>query len=213
MKKIVMVLSILLILGGLGCAALSELITPAEIDRKAVCYAEDRGVAEPNEFDGYPNLAKAKKLGQYVESAYAVKMQEIEQAAETEELKHSIHAKTTRINTQAGIQREDMLFGETGLLSLGLSMLGAGGFAGFLGLMRKRPGDITKEEYETAVASAGGKTSDELTTKQRQFAQLISGIGKFVETLPPPLVAQFKSTMNEHQDTDTQIAVAAVKKS
>lgn len=216
MKKVVVIISVLLMLGGLGCAALSEFLTPAEIDGGAVKYVVDAGVADTNDYTGYPNLLKANRLVKDIDAAHVLNKQELEQAIQRDDTAHSILYGRAYTNQQTSIQREGMLFGETGLLSLGMSMLGAGGFAGFLGLMRRRPGDISKEEYESAMASAGGKTREELTVKQKQFAQLVWGVQEFMdtwETANPEVVEGMKIVMDKNQDVDTQIAVATVKKS
>ena len=52
MKKILLILSVVLLMSGLGCAALSHYITPAEIDRDAVSYAHLAGTARLEDYDG-----------------------------------------------------------------------------------------------------------------------------------------------------------------
>jgi hypothetical protein len=129
-------------------------------------------------------------------------------------LEYSIHKSVVANNVEVGMQREEMLFGEKGLLSLGLSMAGFGTLTGFLGLMRKRPGDITSAEYEQALAQAQGKTVEELSVKQRQFVQLVQGINAYITALPKddPNRLVIKTALSMTQDTDTQIAVQTVKK-
>ena len=126
---------------------------------------------------------------------------------------HGIHQKVTTINQQVAVQREKAWFGETGLLSLGLSMMGAGSAAGLLGLICKRPGDITAPEMEQAMATATGKTKEELSVKKKQFAQLIKGVQAFINARSDSVTSdQIKACMNASQDQDTQAAVAVIKK-
>lgn len=221
MKKVIVILSVLLMLGGLGCAALSQLITPAEVDRAALKYAIDAGVAEPNDYNAwYPNLDEATRLKDDVDSAHIVNQEGLQHLIEKDVTRHGIHQKVTTRNRISGIQREELLFGETGILSLGLSMIGAGGFAGVLGLMRKRPGDVTPQELEQTVVSATGKTAEELSAKQKQFVQVVSGIQKFMDTYKDTsdnkeavMLKEMKILCNATQDIDTRQAVAVAKTS
>jgi hypothetical protein len=124
---------------------------------------------------------------------------------------HGIHQKVVASNKAAGIRREEQLFGETGLLSLGLSMMGAGGAAGLLGLSRKRPQDVTAAEMESAIATVKGESVEELSAKEKQFAQLVKGIGEFMATNPAGGEV-LKPIMDKCQDAETKVAVATVKK-
>jgi len=215
MKKIVAVLGVLMMLAGMGCAALSDYITPADIDQTAVKYAASAGVSDPNYYEGYPNVVKADKLRVDVDAAYNVKSLDLQQQIQDNDMQYSIIKKTVTNNATIGHQREEMLFGETGLLSLGAGMLGSGILAGFLGLMRKRPQDITKEEFDSALAQATGKSQEELAAKTRQLQQVVVGVDKFMTAwneANPEVVDEFKSIMDKTQDTDTQVAVATIKK-
>lgn len=222
MKIIIVLISLFLIVAGLGCVAISELATPARIDTKAKVYAVERG-ADANDYRGYPNLAMSNQLLRDIESGHLKTVQDIQQAADRENLEYSIVTDTTKIDNQIAKQREQMLFGEKGLLSLGLSMVGFGTLTGLIGLMRKRPGDITQVEMEQALATVTGKTTEELSAKQRQFAQLVKGVQEFMDTYrkTPPIgegsaeivLKDMKAFFNATQDTDTQVAVAEVKKS
>ena len=212
MKKVVAVLSVILILAGLGCATLSHMITPGEVDKSAVKYVVDAGVAEPNEYKGYGNLLKATKLKEDVKAAHITNQLELAQAAQRENLEHSIHEKSTFNNHHVAVQREEQLFGTTGLVSLGLSMAGFGSLTGLLGLARKRPGDITKPEMEQALATVTGKTKEELSLKEKQFVQLVKGVQEFMDAPRKPEEAEaLKRYLDKHQDRDTQVAVAAAK--
>lgn len=215
MKTLIVTLSLMLVIAGLGCATLSTYVTPAKIDRGAVDYAVDAGVAEPNDYDGYPNLLKAGNLQNDVDSAHSVIQLSLQQQAQKDDLDYSIHRDTASSNYTIGVQREEMLFGEKGLLTLGLSMAGFGTLTGLVGLMRKRPGDVTTAEMEQTVAQATGKTTEELSTKERQMIQLVKSVQAFRDTFKrtnPDTIAAMDTILNEKQDTDTRITVAKIKK-
>lgn len=212
MKSLIAILSIMLIVIGMGCVALSSRITPATVDQGALQYAIAAGVAEPGDYDAwYPNLAEAERLVKDVDAANLLNQQELQHLMEKDNTQHGIHRGVTVSNRQVGQRREEQLFGEAGLLSMGLSLLGAGGFAGLLGLMRKRPGDITKPEMEQALATATGKTTEELSLKEKQMIQIIKGVQAYMDNNAGNAVL-LKSAMNEAQDKDTQAAVAVIKK-
>lgn len=216
MKTLIAILSIMLIVIGMGCATLSSLITPAEVDRDALRYAIDSGVAELDDYNAwYSNLAEAERLVRDVDAANLLNQQGLQHLMDKDNTLHGIHRGVTVNNRQVGRQREETLFGETGLLSIGLSMMGAGGFAGLLGLSRKRPGDITKPEMEQALATATGKTTAELSLKEKQMIQLVKGIQAYMNSLTNASggsMTQLKAALNSAQDKDTQAAVAVIKK-
>jgi len=212
MRTIVIIMSLFLMLAGLGCAALSEFVTPAGIDRNAVRYVDSSGVADANDYRGYPNLLKAGRLKKDVDAAHDTIQLDLAQQVQKDNLEYGIHTDTTSRNLVVAQQREETLFGETGLLSLGMSMAGIGTLTGFLGLMRKRPGDVTTVEMEQALAQATGKSVEDLSVKQRQFTQVIQGIEKFTDSITSDEWNRFKDVMNQAQDTDTQIAVQSIKK-
>jgi len=214
MKTLILLLSTLLIAAGVGCAVLSHQVTPAEVDQAALDYAIDAGVAEPNDYNAwYPNLDEATRLKRDVDSAHVLNQEELQHLMEKDVTQHGIHQKVTTTNKIVAQQREEALFSETGLLSLGLSMMGAGGAAGLLGLMRKRPGDITAPEMEQALATATSKTTEELSVKEKQFVQLVKGVQAFMEhDADDNYKNALKDRLDKAQDKDTQAAVAVVKK-
>jgi hypothetical protein len=218
MKKLIVLLSIALMTVGLGCAALSSYVTPAEVDQDAVWYAVDAGVARQSDYNKswFPNMADAARLKKDVDDSHAVNQQEIIHLMDRDNLVYGIHKDVVASNLMVAQQREEMLFGETGLLSLGLSMAGMGGFAGLLGLMRKRPQDWTPAEVEATIAETTGRTTAELSAKEKQFVQLVKGVQAFIEgggSQSDGGVTCLKATMDKYQDTDTRAAVAVVKAS
>jgi len=206
--KTILSLFCLTILGvGLGCAAMSEYVTPATLDQKAVNYVVSAGVAEPNDFKGYANLEKAIRLEAAVESAYQVKTLILNQMLEKNELDHGVLKGTVVANRQKAGEREATLFGPTGLLSMGLSLLGVGGLGGVLGLMRKRPGDITPQEMESALAELKGSVTD----KDRQFIEVVKGVQNYINANPGTIADGLKTAISAVRGTDTKQAIAAAK--
>ena len=209
MKTILSFLCLVSIAVGLGCAALSEYITPARIEPKAVAYAADAGIADPAAFEGYQNLEKALRLEAAVNAAHQAIQFSYAQLMEKDNLDYSILNDLVMNNLSIARAREESLFGEAGLLSIGLSMIGAGGFAGIIGLMRKRPGDITKEEMESTLTSIKG----ELTDKDRQLIELVRGIQSFIDAngKSETVVSELKKYLATAQSTDTKVKVAEAK--
>lgn len=216
MKTTIMVCSIFLLAAGLGCAALSSFITPAMIDGHAVDYVVAAKVADSNDYKGYPNLLKAEKLQTDVDSAHTIIQFDLQQQIHKDDLNYSIHKKVVAANYFKAQRQEEFLFGEKGLLTLGLSLAGFGTFTGLIGLMRKRPGDVTRTEMENAVAQIEGKTSAELSDKQKQFIELVKGVQIFMDENKerfPFQIKTLKETFDRTQDESTQIAVAQIKAS
>ena len=222
MKKLMVVISLVLIVVGLGCTAMSHYVTWAEIDRNAVEYAIDAGVAEPNDYDDWwTNIVTLERLERDVDGGHKIVQLNLKQLIQKDDLEYSIHKDMVSTDLAVAFQREKLLFGETGLLSMGLGLMGFGGLTGLLGLMRKRPGDITAPEMEQALASATGKTSAELSVKEKQFVQLVKGLQVFRDrykvkktftVMIPSMLEDLRIALDSKQDVDTQAAVAVVKK-
>ena len=213
-KLTIVILSIALIVGGLGCATISSLITPAVIDRNAVGYVESAGIADANEFSGYPNLDKAVKLERKVGDAHEIRQLELIQKIDQDNLSYALLSKTTTSNRTIAQAREEQLFGPDGLLTLGLSMAGFGSLTGLIGLMRKRPGDITPEELKQAIS---GKDA-ELSNTEEQLFEIVKGIQKFIELGKDPTNPQLadniellKNQLDRIESADTKQTVAQIK--
>ena len=214
MRYVIAIASLIVLCGGLGCAALSNLVTPAEIDRQAVAYVASAGVADANEYAGYGNMAKAEKLKTDVTTAHQTIQLDLEQQAAKDNLTYAVLSETVANNYAAAVKQEETLFGPTGLLSLGMTAAGMGTLTGLIGLMRKRPGDVTSAELEQAVDEVAQQSGEELTTKQRQITQLVQGVSEYMKTLKdaPASLESLKTALRMTQDTDTQVAVETVKK-
>jgi hypothetical protein len=208
MKTTLSILCTLILGVGIGCASLSEYLTPAAIDKQAVEYAASAGVADVNDFTGYANLEKAIRLETAVSSAYEVKAMVLTQMQEKNKLDYEILRGVVTANAAAARDQETQLFGETGLLSLGMTALGFGGLTGLLGLMRKRPGDITSQEMESAVASIKG----EVTVRDKQIIEIVKGVQKILDKYPKGTAfGDEMRTLLSNQSSDTRQTVAVVK--
>src|SRR5512143_2530650 len=100
MKTTLSIICILALGLGIGCASLSEYVTPATVDQKAVEYAASAGVVDANDFDGYANLEKAIRLEVAVKSAYEVKTLALTQMQEKNQLDYGILSGVTMGNTK-----------------------------------------------------------------------------------------------------------------
>ena len=195
-------------IGGLACASLSEYVTPARISPKAIEYVEEANVVEPNAFNGYPNLDKANRLAQAVVAAYEVNSLALSQLQEKNNLDYSLLNDIVIKNRQEAQAREEELFSQTGYLSMGLSLAGFGGLGGLLGLMRKRPGDLTQQDYELAVNSING----EVQKRDNQLIEVVKGVQDFInEHKDDQLVADLKGMLEKRQSEGTKQTVGKIK--
>lgn len=220
LRSLVIVMSLLCIIVGAGCVALSQRATPADVDAKAKAYVIESGLADANDFEAwYPNLEQAGKLKKAVDAAHEINQLELQQKMEQDNLRYNIHKEVVTNNYKNGQAREELLFGEKGLLSLGLSMAGFGTLTGFVGLARKRPGDVTPQELGLAVEQAVGKTNGDLTEKEKQLIEVVKGVQKYIDTYRDTtdnkeavMINTLKELCSKAQDTSTQVAVATIKK-
>lgn len=215
MKYLIMIVGAIMTVAGVGCVALSHYITPADIDKNSVKYVEQTGVAEANDFAGWPNLFKAEKLKYAVDSAHQTIQLDLAQRMDKDNMVYAHLSEVANNNYQAAVSREEMLFSETGLLSMGLGLAGFGTLTGYLGLIRKRPTDVTLTDAQKMVADAVGKTTDQLTEKETQFVQVIMGVQQFISSFDnpkDPTVVKLKEALASQQDTSTEVAVATTLK-
>jgi hypothetical protein len=212
-KSLFSIISVLLVVAGLGCASLSYLATPADIDKNAVNYAADAGACDANDYKGYGNLDKASRLRKDVDQAHILNQEELQQALDRDNTQHAIHSGTTATNERAALEREEAIFGEGGLLTLGLTMAGMGGLGGVIGTFRKRPGDMTPEDHEKLLTAATGKTAEELSAKEKQLLQVVKGVKIFLDAKKAEgdNVLALREALSTATDDDTKVAVAGVK--
>lgn len=206
MKIVAYVLLGLMAISGIGCVALSEYITPAELNKQAISYVDKAGVVDANEFNGYANLHKAEKLARAIVAAYEVNTLALQQLQEKNNLDYNLLHDIAAKNLEIAKQKEEMLFSETGLLSMGLGLAGFGGLTGMIGLMRKRSGDITPQEMEQVVSDVKG----EVTAKDRQIIELVKGVQAFIKSGNGEAEA-LKAKLAAAQSADTKETVAKIK--
>lgn len=203
MKYLITVVSLCMLVAGMGCIALSQLVTPVpELDTQAITYVVDSGIADANEYKGYQNLYKALKLDKDVDIAHNIYQFNYTQLIEKDNHQYSIFDNLTDATVDVGMAREEALFGETGLLSMGLSLLGVGGMGTIIGLMRKRPQDWTKEEV-----------SNVLQVKDKRTKQIIVGISEFMHQYQDneDVILALKAACDKAQDNDTKLVVKELK--
>jgi len=214
---VVVTLSLLLICGGLGCVAMSKLITPATIDSRAKQYTLDAGISGPNDYDGWwDNLAGAEKLECDIDMAHGSIQLLLRQQMETDTATYAFLRDVVRTNVEQAQATEEFLFSEKGLMSTGLSMLGAGGLMGFVGLMRKRPQDWTPEDVQAAIVSAEVKADTVIMGKDQQLAELVTKVQKFLDLRqtdgePLPMASVLKEILGKKQSPELRETVAKVK--
>ena len=204
-RIIVLVVSVLLMALGLGCLPLSYYLTPAESDSDAIRYVTNASLSKDvNDYVGYPNLAKAMRLQRDVNTTHSRIQQGLNHEVEADNLEHSIHSKTTAANTKTGLEREALLFGPKGIIPLALSILGAGTLSGYIGLMRRKPGDVAKEVYFDSL--------DEIAEQATELFELVKGIEAFKKTLPSDNRRAMKQIFNDAQNKQTtQVRVAELR--
>lgn len=208
MKRIIalVLLAILGLTSFSGCVAVSKYATPATIDPTALQYVIEAGVTTPDAYRGYANLEKAERLVRDVEAARIVYELGLPQ---TPELDYDTLAKLSAANTKLAQENEASLFSPTGLITLVAGLMGFGGFGGLIGLMRKRPGDITPADMEKAMTKAGMDVND----KERQMLEIVKGIQVFLTEYnksSSPGKA-LRAALEAKTNTDTKQAVAVLK--
>jgi hypothetical protein len=210
---LLVLLTLLCVAAAVGCAAVSEYVTPAQIDQRAVDYAASAGIVDPNDYGGYGNLLKAVRLQTAVQAAYEVNSLQLQQMQERNELDYGLLNEVVSRNTKIAQAREEMLFSEKGLISLGLGLAGMGGLGGFLGLMRRRPGDVTQAEMRSALADAGVSVGK----KEEQMLEIILGVQAFLRAhqtevagggkADDAVAAQLKEFLDKAESKSTRQAV------
>ena len=85
---------------------------------------------------------------------------------------------------------------------MGLSLLGVAG-GGYLGLMRKRPQDITPVEMEQAL----GEVKGEVTDRDRKIIQIVASMKNVIEAQPKEAQEGMKKLLKAGQFPETRAAV------
>ena len=212
MKKntVLILIGLVAIIGGIGCASISELVTPAELDRRAVDYVDEAKVADANAFEGYGNLYKVRKLANALNNAHELNQFDLAKLMDADNLQYSQLAGSVGADLKQAQVREEMMFGADGLITLLLTAGGVGTLTGLVGLMRKRPQDLTPEEVQVAL----GQSTAALSEKQKQMYEIVTGVQRYIETFqgnpPNGTVESLKTALSKAQSADTKRVVAQI---
>jgi len=221
MKKIVYYVFMLAMaatmVAGVGCAAMSDYLTPATLDPQAVDYVVEAGVADANDYAGYANLYKARMLEIDMKGAHEWNVLYYAQLLDKENLSFGILNGVVERNRLEATALEKSIFDPTtGLLAAGLGLFGLAG-GGVLGLMRTKPGDWKPADVEDALTDLTVQIGD----KERQFIETVKGIQAFIDDAGREdgdsdltlleAVEGLKGWLADAQSTDTKKAVAVAK--
>ncbi len=206
MKKVIAYLLLALVVVGSGCiGTLSEHLTPGRIDRDVVEYVEGAGTGSAEDYKGFlfPSLAELKRLSTDLDAAIVVTNQELKHLVEQKQLQAKILKGVVTNDVEIAIAREEFLFNPTtGALAIGLSLLGVGA-GGYLGLLRKRPQDITPVEMEAALGEVRGELSD----RDGKIIQLVASMKNVIDAQPVAAQDEMKKILKATQLPKTRTAV------
>ena len=210
MRKILAYFVLAVVVIGGGCiGTLSEHFTPGRIDGDIVAFNEEAGTGTAEDYKGffYPSLADLKKLSTDFDAAVRVTLQELQHLVEQKQLQVKILKGVLTGDMEISLAREEFLFNPTtGALAVGLSILGIGA-GGYLGLMRKRPQDITPVEMETALGEVKGEVDD----RDRKIINLIVSMKHVIDTAPTEIAGkEIVKTLKAGQLPETRAAVKSV---
>lgn len=195
------------VIGGCAMGTLSQELTPGRTNPKVVAYNVSAGVSNAEDYKGwlYPSLSSVLRLQADFTAAVVLTDQELQHIIEKKKLNDDILKGTVDNDVKVSVAREDFIFNPTtGVLAIGLSMFGIAG-GGYLGLMRKRPKDITPDEMEAALGEIKGDVDD----RDRKIINLVASMRNV-------LVAQaqngkesldIKAILKSSQTPETQRAV------
>lgn len=209
MKKVIAYVVLAVVVIGGGCiGTLSEELTPGHVDERVVAYNEEAGTGAAADYKGllFPSLASVKKLRTDFEAAVVVTNQELKHLAEQKQLQAKILEGVVTADFKVASAREEFLFNPTtGALAVGLSLLGVGA-GGYLGLMRKRPQDITPVEMEKAL----GEVKGEVTDRDRKIIELVNSMKNVIDAQPTEAQKEMIATLKKGQLPETRAAVKDV---
>lgn len=181
MKKIFAYIVLAAVLIGGGCiGTLSEELTPGRCDPDVVVFNEEAGTGNSEDYKGlfFPSLASLKQLQADFKAAVAVTNQELKHLVEQKQLQMDILNGIVDDDVKIAVAREDFMFNPTtGALAIGLSLAGIGA-GGILGLMRKRPQDVTPVEMERALGEVKGEVND----RDRKIINLVASMRNVIHS-------------------------------
>lgn len=164
MKKLIAYVLLAIVVIGGGCiGTLSQELTPGRVDKDVVAYNEEAGTGRAEDYKGllFPSLASVLRLQTDFAAAVVVTNQQLKHLVEQKQLRADILKGIVDGDVEIAVGREDFIFNPTtGVLAIGLGLAGIGA-GGYLGLMRKRPQDITPAEMEQALGEVKGEVDDQ----------------------------------------------------
>ncbi len=207
-KKAIAYILLAVVLIGSGCiGTVSEHLTPGRCDSDVVDYVVEAGVGAAEDYKGwlYPSLAELKRLQSDLNAAIALTEQELIHLAEQKQLQAKILRGVVTNDVEIAIAREEFLFNPTtGALAIGLSLLGVAG-GGYLGLMRKRPQDVTPQDMEKALGEVKGEVDD----RDRKIINLVASMKNVIQAqaMNGDASLDIKAILKSSQSPETRIAV------
>lgn len=206
MKKILAYIVLATVVIGGGCmATLSEELTWGRVEKKVVAYNEEAGTGTAADYKGlfYPSLASVRRLQVDFRAAVIITKQELRHLVEQKNLQADILSGIVDGDEKIAAAREDFIFNPvTGVLAIGLGLAGMGG-VGYLGLMRKRPKDITPQDMEKALVSVKGEVDD----RDRKIISLIASMRNVIDAQPAAAQVEMKKLLKASQSPETRTAV------
>lgn len=206
MKKILAYIVLATVVVGSGCmATLSEELTWGRVEKKVVAYNEEAGTGTAADYKGlfYPSLASVRRLQVDFRAAVIITKQELRHLVEQKNLQADILSGIVDGDVKIAAAREDFIFNPvTGVLAIGLGLAGMGG-VGYLGLMRKRPKDITPQDMEKALVSVKGEVDD----RDRKIISLIASMRNVIDAQPAAAQVEMKKLLKAGQSPETRVAV------
>jgi hypothetical protein len=206
MKKLLAYIVLAVVVIGGGCiGTLSEELTPARIDKDVVAYNEEAGTGTAEDYTGllYPSLASVKRLQADFEAAVVVTNQALQHLVEQKQLQADILKGIVDNDVEIAAAREDWAFNPTtGVFAIGLGLAGISA-GGILGLMRKRPKDITPEEMTAALKDIRGEVDE----RDRRIVEIVSSVKNMLEAQPEAQREDMVKMLKAHQLPDTRVAV------
>jgi len=197
----------IVVIGG-GCiGTLSQELSPGRVDKDVKAYNAEAGVGDPDDYRGlfgYPSLASVLRLQTDFNAAVILTDQELQHMIEKKKLNDDILKGTVDGDVEIAVAREDFIFNPTtGVLAMGLGLIGIAG-GGYLGLMRKRPQDITPEDMELALGGVKGEVDE----RDRTIVNLVASMKNVLVTAKESDGGlDIKSILKASQTPETRKAV------
>jgi len=141
----------LICLGIIGCSSMLDRVTPCEIPKQSLRYVE----FDPNEFI-YPTLSTAQAIRNDVIIKHRTEQINLLRLAQDDKFAYADAIGFIEIAIADSQAFQDLMVGSQDQPMSILGILAGAGIGLPLGLLKKRKGDYTPEEFEVALAKANG---------------------------------------------------------